>query len=151
MTIEEIESTLPNGFHDAEVRLIMIDYVQRKATLELFVFVGSFDAPPARREAYKEGSLEISGLLFAVIEPPDPSYPFTKAASMRVAACDMKQSLNSGLLSVLPKGSFVQSFFVTEWNSFIHLAGMDADLAWKGETAYRSKHEHFLPGETIEP
>jgi hypothetical protein len=73
MTLEELESSLPNGLHDAEVRRISIDYEHRKVTLELAVWVGKMEDPPDRREAYRDGRIEISGLLFMVIEPPDPS------------------------------------------------------------------------------
>jgi hypothetical protein len=76
MTLLEIEQLLPNGLHDAEVRKITIDYERRKVTVDLAVWVGEMDDPPERREAYKEGQLEISGLLFFAIEPPDASYPF---------------------------------------------------------------------------
>ena len=48
--IEELENTLPNGLHDAEVRRITVDYERRKVTLEVAVWVG--DEPPERRESY---------------------------------------------------------------------------------------------------
>ncbi len=152
MTIEELEDTLPNGLHDSEVRSILIDYIQRKATLQLSVFVGELDAPPERREAYREASLVISGLLFAAIEPPQANYPFAEPASLRIDACDMRKELDPGLLAALPNGSFVRSFFVNEWNAFVHLAGLGAEMSWRdqGATTYRTKRAHFLPGETID-
>jgi hypothetical protein len=75
-TLLEIEQSLPNGLHDAEVRKITVDHEHRRATIDLAVWVGDMDDPPERREAYKEGQLEISGLLFLAIEPPDASDPF---------------------------------------------------------------------------
>ena len=47
------------------------------------------DDPPERREAYKEGPLEISGLLFLAIEPADASYPFQDNPELIVDGCDM--------------------------------------------------------------
>jgi hypothetical protein len=47
------------------------------------------DDPPERREAYKEGQLEISGLLFLAIEPPGASYPFQDNPELIVDGCDM--------------------------------------------------------------
>ena len=61
-TLLEIEQSLPNGLHDAEVRKITADYEHLGATIDLAVWVGDKDDPPERREAYKEGQLEISGL-----------------------------------------------------------------------------------------
>jgi hypothetical protein len=31
----------------------------------------------------------------------------------------------------LPEGSFAYWFFVNNWNSFIHVAAMDAQFEWK--------------------
>ena len=139
MTLEELEHTLPNGLHDSEVQSIQIDYVERRATMQVCVFVGDVDAPLERREAYREGLLVISGLLFAAIEPPDASYPFAKPRNLRVDACDKKKDLDPSLISSLPAGSFVRSLFVDEWNSFVHLAGLDAEMLWKdqGTITYR--------------
>jgi hypothetical protein len=152
VTLEELEDTLPNGLHDSELRSILIDYVQRMVTMQLSVFVGHPDAPLEQREAYKEASLVISGLLFAVIEPPDPGYRFAKPASLRTDACDASKNLNPGLISALPADSFVRSLFVNEWNAFVHLAGLKAEILWKdqGAITYRTKRNHFLPGETMD-
>jgi hypothetical protein len=152
VTLEELEDTLPNGLHDSEVQSILIDYVQRRATMQLSVFVGELDAPVELREAYKEASLVISGLLFAVLEPPDSSYRFAEPASLRVDACDMSKDLDPSLLAVLPEGSFVRSLFVKDWNAFVHFAGSDAGIFWKeqGAITYRKKRDHILPGEIMD-
>ena len=60
MTLEELENTPP---HDAEVQRSAVDYEHRKVTFALAVWVGHMDDPPERREAYKSGCLEITGLL----------------------------------------------------------------------------------------
>jgi len=72
MTLKELENTLPNGLHDAEVRSIAVDYVQHKVALDLTVWVGRMEDPPERREAYKEGRIEIFVLLFLMMEHQDP-------------------------------------------------------------------------------
>src|ERR1035437_2834597 len=43
ITLEELENTLPNGLHDAEVQVITIDYKQRKVTLDLAIWVGNIE------------------------------------------------------------------------------------------------------------
>jgi hypothetical protein len=60
MTLEDLENTLPNGLHDAEVQRIEVDYALRKLTLEVAVRVGDMGEPPERREAYKSARIEIS-------------------------------------------------------------------------------------------
>jgi hypothetical protein len=134
MTLEELENALPNGLHDAEVQHSAVDYEQRKVTLQVAVWVGDMDDPPERREAYKKGRIEISGLLFLVMEPPDPRYPF-KTSDLRIDGCDMSKNLDPELLKSLPGDAFFRSLWVNEWNAFIHIAARDAGIAWINDDA----------------
>jgi hypothetical protein len=142
MTLEELENTLPNGLHDAEIQRMAVDYEKRNVTLELAVWVGNMDDPPERREAYKSGRIEISGLLFLVMEPPDPKYPF-KTSDLTIDGCDMSKNLDGELLRSLPADSFFRSLWVNEWNAFIHIAARSADLMWlnDGAITYRPSQE----------
>jgi len=130
MTLEEMEETLPNRFHDSEIRAILVDCAQRTATLERSV-VGDLDAPPEKREVYKEATLVVSGVLLSVLEPPQPDYPFSEARGLRVDSCDVSRSLDRALIAKLPTNSFFRSFFVNQWNAFIHIAGRNAEIAWR--------------------
>ncbi len=138
MTLEELENALPNGLHDAEVQRIAVDYEERKVTLEVAVWVGNTSDPPERREAYKNGRIQISGLLFLVMEPPDPRYPF-KTSDLRIDGCDMSKNLDPELLKSLPGDAFFRSLWVNEWSAFIHIAARDAGIAWinDGAVTYR--------------
>ena len=142
MTLQELENTLPNGLHDAEARRVAVDYENRKVTLDLAIWVGNMDDPPGRREAYKSGRIDISGLLFLVMEPPDPKYPF-KASDLTIDSCDMSKNLDKALLRSLPGDSFVRSLWVNEWNAFIHIAAKSADVVWlnDGAITYRTSQE----------
>jgi hypothetical protein len=153
MTLLEIEQSLPNGLHDAEMRKITVDYEHLRATIDLAVWVGDMDDPPERREAYKEGQLEISGLLFLTTEAPDPAYPFRDNPELIIDGCDSIKLIDKKLLSTIPVHAFVRSFFVKEWNSFIHIAAKEAALVWKnsGTITYRARREHFAAGETMAP
>jgi hypothetical protein len=150
VTLEELEDSLPNGLHDAEIERISIDYQQRTITIDLAVFVGDVDAPLEKRGAYREGTLVISGLQFAVIEPPDARYPFTSPKASRIDTCDRTKNLDPSLLQSLPKGAFVRSLFVDDWNAFVHVSALDAEIRWKAPVVYRKDREHYLPGETVE-
>ena len=132
MTLEELEGTLPNGMHDAEVQCIAVDYARRSVTLDLAVWVGDMDDPPERREAYKQGRIEISGLLFFVMEPPDPKCPFM-TSDLRIDGCDQRKNLDGALLRSLPGDSFFRSLWVNEWNAFIHIAAKSADVVWMND------------------
>lgn len=150
MTLEELENSMPNGLHDAEMRRVCIDYQQRTMTIDMYVFVGDVDAPLEKREAYREGSLMISGLQFAVIEAPDARYPFASPGASRIDSCDMRKNLDPTLLQALPQGSFVGCLFVDDWNAFVHIAGLNAEILWKAPIVYRKDREHYLPGETVD-
>jgi hypothetical protein len=134
MTLEELEHTLPNGLHDAEVQRIIVDYARRSVTLDLAVWVGDMDDPPERRKAYKKGRIEISGLLFLVMESPDPKYPFM-TSDLRIDGCNQSKKLDEALLRSLPSDSFFRSLWVNEWNAFIHIAAKSADMVWMNEGA----------------
>jgi len=129
MTLEELEKTLPNGLHDAEVQSMAVDYKQRTLTFELAVWVGSMEDSLERREAYKTGQMEISGLLFLVVEAPDPKYPFLNSR-LTIDGCDMSKNIDGELLKSLPADSFFRSLWVNEWNAFIHIAAKSAAMVW---------------------
>jgi hypothetical protein len=150
VTLEELENSLPNGLHDAEMQRVNIDYRQRTITLDMSVFVGDVDAPNEKREAYREGTLVVSGLQFAAIEPPDGRYPFASPEASRVDSCEMTKNLDPRLLQSLPEGSFVRSLFVVDWNAFVHIAGSSAEIHWKAPVECRTDREHYLPGESID-
>lgn len=134
MTFEELENTLPNGLHDARVQGITVDYAERKVTFDLAVWVGRMEDPPERREAYKNGRIEISGLLFLIMEPPDPKYPFTRTG-LTIDGCDMSKNMSHKLLESLPPDSFFRSLWVNEWNAFMHIAAKSAALLWVNDGA----------------
>ena len=137
MRFEEIEGSLPNGLHDAEIQRLVVDYAQRTLNADLAVWMGNMDDPPDRRETYRIARIEIEGLHFLIMEPPDPKYPFDKSAELTIDGCDQRQSLNSTLVKSVPSNSFFRSFFVHEWNAFIHVAGMDAKFSWIDDARVR--------------
>jgi hypothetical protein len=135
MTFEDLDRELPNGFHDARLRRIEIDYAERTATLDVSFWVGDIDGP--NREEYRDGVLRVRDLCYYSIEPPDPAYPFLRHKSaVDVAGYpedpEKFPALN-GLLPVLPKDITCYRFFVHDWNSFIHIAAEDVQLSWAGD------------------
>ena len=130
MTLEDIEKSLPNGLHDAELSRLVVDYEQRTLKTEIAVWVGDLEEPRERRERYRRALIEIAGLSFLIMEPPDARYPFASSTKLTIDGCDQRQNLDITLLKSLPRKSFSRSFWVGEWNAFIHVAGADAKFSW---------------------
>lgn len=42
-SLDEIQINLPNGFHDAEIKSIVINYVERKIVIDLMLWVGDVE------------------------------------------------------------------------------------------------------------
>ena len=85
MTLNELAETLPNGFHDSRVVTIMVDYARRELRFGMRIWVGDLYSPDEiEREAYRTAVVTLSGLLFCVIEPPDPRYPYRDADALTI-------------------------------------------------------------------
>jgi hypothetical protein len=132
MSIDELERTLPNGLHDAFVSGINLDYVERRAELKIDVWVGDLHAAPGQeRERRRSGVLEISGLLYFAIEPPDPTYPFARPEPLWVdVGSSTEWPSPSTLPRELPEGAFTFLLFVQQWNSSIRVAASSVTLRW---------------------
>ena len=138
MNIEEIADTLPNGFHDALVRGISLDYERREVVFALDVWVGDLDSDdPAAREEYRCGVLKLSGLLYFVVEPPDvpaEQLRLGEEGSLWLTA----DSSDFGELKSYPKlpeplpgGGFRHWFFVSDLNCFMYIAATAASFVWE--------------------
>lgn len=128
MTLEEIADTLPNGFHDAQINSISINYVKREVTLDLEFWVA--DSLESDSDIYRLAELKLSQFLFLIIEPPNARYDYHEEKALWVEAGSDKQSHTSStqLPGPLPEGAFTYWFFVHDWNSFIHVAALDAAI-----------------------
>jgi hypothetical protein len=133
MTLEELKNTLPSGLHDAKVRSIGVDYAQHLLTLDLAVWVGSVDDPREKREAYKNGQLKIGGLIYFVMEPPDPTYPARISSDLTIDSIDDKDSVDADLVRTFPANAFFRRFWVFEWNACMRLAATSAEIVWINE------------------
>ena len=133
VTLDELGRTLPNGFHDSEIRSLRVDYSKREVALELAVWLGDMEEKDAPKEAYRDAEVSIDGLQFLAIEPPDPGYPFKERNRLRVDLTGGATKSDIPAVGRLATDCFVARFFVDDWNSFIHVAARSASIEWKGE------------------
>jgi hypothetical protein len=130
MTFEEAEKSAPNGFHDAKIDALHVDYKTGCLSLSMRLWIGTLGTPDA--EEYSPAELRVNRLLFYSIEPPDPSYPFVPDGdSLDVSGADGLGDLavKADLIAGLPSDVSLYRFFVEQWNSFIYIAGSDIQLS----------------------
>jgi len=137
-TLDDLSANLPNGFHDAKLKRLLIDYAKREARFIADIWVG--DISTEQREAYRLAEITLSGLLFWVSEPPATNQASDTAGGERIDIGSLselkeKPSLN---LPLVPDSAFVNWVFITEWNAFFYVAAQDAALKWLNESRVRT-------------
>ena len=160
MTLEELADTLPNGFHDSALQNLSVDYVRRTAQMEMSIKVGDSDGPAEQRDDVRDARVEASGVLFFVVDPPDPrpGYDFKSPGELWVvdgyetrSIPEFTKLITRDMLESLPPEAFVHSFFISEWNSYLHIAARDCAMKWIGEARhYKGPRQALFLGETIE-
>jgi len=136
VTLDELDVILPNGFHDAQILTIEIDYLGGSARFRMSLLVGSPDDPAPERDRRQEATLSVTGLCFCSIEAPDPRYPFIPNGEPVMASGDPAKPDHLPSLPALatkcPEGTWCYRFFVDDWNAFIYLAARHAEIDWIG-------------------
>lgn len=138
MNLKEIEEKLPNGFHDAILKSINIDYQRKEATLCLDISTGYPDGlTPEERDSYKKGELKITGLHFFIINEPHPGYILKDDGKLmidmeEIVLGDVEPSIDD-LLKTLPVNAFAYRIYLNQLNSYIYLAATDSILTWDEE------------------
>jgi hypothetical protein len=132
MTFEELDQKFPNGFSDAEITGIIIDYGKRTATLQLNLRGNPPDSP--KRDHYAPALLTARGIYYLSLDPPDPNHLFgpdrEKITVDGLPEDPHEFPLFEDLKLKLPVGAFCCRFFVHDWNSFIHIGAADANFSW---------------------
>jgi hypothetical protein len=133
MTFEEVELSLPNGLHDAEILKFALDSQER--TVLMTILVHASGVHDLDKETYREIELKATGVSLFFMEPPDPTYHFllngegiyTSGCSVaigQVASVDL-------LLKQLPPEASAYRFFLENWNSFLYIAASDVTFSWQ--------------------
>ena len=138
MTFKQAAESLPNGFHDAELRRFEMDYVRRRLEFDLDIWIGDMDDEQAR-ELYRPAQLVFGDVAFLVIEAPDVSYPWSKPGPIRIDAGEGQPAQSSSSLPNAPVGTSVVWMYLEELNRFLLFAAGDASLHWTGPEQNRTR------------
>jgi hypothetical protein len=132
MTFQDLEETLPNGFDDAQLKSLLVDYVGRRLASQMEILVGTPEA--GDRHEYRAATLTVTGVYFCVIEPPDVKYPFGKEHKPIWISGDnaWPDALShwAATSALANPGLTYHRFFCNDWNSFIYIAADDVLLSW---------------------
>ena len=138
MTLVEIEANLPNGFHDAEIEELVWNYRTDSASFTMKLWVPK--ATDQEIEIYRLGRLDVKDILFMAIDPPHPRdsdpKPYKPSGSLQIDGVATTETIFPGstkLKQQLPSETQIYSFYVVDWNSYIHIAAGEAELVWIGE------------------
>lgn len=131
MTIEQIEASLPNGLHDAEIRTCSMDYENARLALGVSVLVGLPVQPYPESERYRGGMLVFEGVLFYSVEFPrgDSSFRHPGAVGFSSERMPLEQ-IPASLASTVPPESQCCSLFVRDWLSHIYIAAAGVSFSW---------------------
>lgn len=134
MHFNEIENSLPNGFHDSDVLEIHTDYINRIVKIIMDI---SMDTPDDKLEiGTKRAELVVEELEYLIIDLPDDSgnYRYWEPKGLWIDSGDFDSSgpkPKVELPQLRNKSGFRVWFFVNNWNSFIYFAAGKASLIWK--------------------
>lgn len=131
MTFEALDERYPNGFVDAEISSLNIDYQSRTASVRLNMRGNPPDGPNSQE--YSRAVLTVHEFFYFSMEPPDFDHQVYSKRGIQVDGFpeDPRQfALFERLKPTLPAGAFCCRFFVHDWNSFIHIAAENAELSW---------------------
>ena len=121
-------------FHDVKVSRISVDYIKRAVEFECTIPVGFWNSPNDHgvTDGELKGTLVLTGLLYFVMEPPAPDYPYEDSVGIEITAegpvipREIDMDYVSKFPQDLPDEAFLHYFFVNEWNAFIFIAATNA-------------------------
>jgi hypothetical protein len=127
MTPQELADTLPNGFHDAQVSRVELNYAEAEAKIHLILWTsGDYVTGVSNSEEYCSAILILTGLQYFVIAPPKYGRYYDECLNIDMGD-DAEPPLDSKLLA---PGAFQNWFFVSEWNSLLQVSATGATLTW---------------------
>lgn len=121
---------LPNGFHDAELRELVVLYARQEVQLRCDFWIGDLNATIEEdREATRSGLLRLTGVMSMVIEPPAMGYPFAIDGGVDV---DGGFGVYPGDPPAPDDGLVRLWFYVSTWNARMMFAAKECALEWVG-------------------
>jgi hypothetical protein len=130
MTLEELDNSLPEGLHDAQIRSYRRDFELATLTLVARVVVG-LSQESKNRLLYRDGEIIFHGVQYVVSEFPGAESTFRDAGCVWFSFSRTEPGIISeDLSSALAPDILRYSLFVLEWHSSIHIAAREVSFTW---------------------
>lgn len=140
MKLSEIDDLLPNGFHDAEVLQFGWDFIAGEAFLEVSFWVGALEHGREKEKVEKrrKGRINLQSISFISFEQPQPRQTDPKPyhpspGGLKVDGLLADETTLKDFArhkAEISPTDEIFSFYVSNWNSFIHIAAAEAELVW---------------------
>lgn len=134
MDLIEIESNLPNGFHDSQLLSFAVDHERNTAVLKFNIDISDSDGDGTF--LYRKAEISFASLLYFAVEPPSVDFANEYGDGPNVQdICSDSSDFSllkhePKLPKLLPDGYFAHWFYAGNDNNFIYLAAKNADLRW---------------------
>ena len=128
MTLAELERSLPNGLHDAELVGIQVDYAVQQAVLSVNVDIGDSDGASPGGESYRAARILFYGVQFVVIDPPSAAESDSRLSMLDTGSGEPRTAPCS--LPPISKDCFLCWIFVVRWNSFMRISARNVAIEW---------------------
>lgn len=120
---------LPNGFHDAVLLNLHVNFLKREVRLGFNFWVGDLESGSEdAREAIRGGSLRLIGALSMSIDPPDPQYAFSAPNGVVV---DGDFGAYPGEPEAPMDGLVRLWFYASTWNAKMTFTARECELSWE--------------------
>jgi hypothetical protein len=131
MTLEELDETLPNGLHDAQIKSMTHDYERAIVKLEVKILVGLPDDALQDRFRYRDAEIVFRRVLFCSVELPDNERIIGHSGIIWFKFWRMEPGvLPENIAKSIPPETLCYSLYILEWESQIHIAAGDMSFSW---------------------
>ena len=130
MTLEEIDNSLPQGLHDAQIRSFVRDMESASLKLLVKAVVGTTQENKYRLQ-YRDGEICFHNVQYFMSEFPEATSIFRDSGCVNFSFDRTEAgAIPSALDKVLSSEILKYSLFVLEWQACIHIAAQDVSFRW---------------------
>jgi len=130
VTLEEIDSSLPCGLHDAQIVTIKQDFSTAMSILEVDVWVRPRDAP-ASDPSYRRGIIQFSNSLLITIAMPENERIIGVPGNIWFVWERIERGqFPEKIARAISDDALCYSLYILEWESSIQVAAADVSFTW---------------------